>query len=145
MHWFLLHSRTWNRNKQPVYKWQAEAADGIKIWEWGHYYITLGRQINESTWLAFSNLFHPNRLANFPSYSFIRHYFLDFQLFPPPYSIIRAYLIKKFTEYNHPTCLFGPTRLIGTWEYCGGHSLTLVYFEWQGKFIKSSITRIIIL
>ena len=23
----------------------------------------------------------------------------------------------KFTQNNHPTRLFGPTRLIGTWEY----------------------------
>jgi len=39
---------------------------------------TLGCQINESTGLAFSHFFHPTRLANFPSYSFIRHYFLEF-------------------------------------------------------------------
>ena len=41
-------------------------------------WTTLGCQINESTRLAFTHFFHPTRLANFPSYLFIRHYFLEF-------------------------------------------------------------------
>ena len=32
-------------------------------------------------------------------------------LFGPTYSFM------KFAQNNHPTRLFGPTRLIGTWEY----------------------------
>ena len=43
---------------------------------------TLGCQINDSTRLSFSHFFHPALIANFLSYSFIRHFFLDFQLWP---------------------------------------------------------------
>ena len=42
-------------------------------------------------------IFQPTQLANFPLNSFIW-----------PYSFM------KFTQNNHPTRLFGPTRLIGT-------------------------------
>ena len=32
----------------------------------------------------------------------------------------------KFTQNTHPTRLFGPTRLIGTWEYCEFIQLVLI-------------------
>ena len=94
---------------------------------------TLRCQINESTRLAFSyffpsffyptrlaflhffttphaNFFHPTWLANFPPYLFIRHCFSRI-------SLITAYSFIKCTQNTRPTRLFGPTCLIGTWEY----------------------------
>ena len=39
----------------------------------------------------------------------------------------------KFTQNTHPTRLFGPTRLIGTWEY----SYTLVIIKIAINYLKS--------
>ena len=47
----------------------------------------------------YSHFFHPTRLAKFL-----------------PYLFICAYFFMKFAQNIHPTRLFGPTHLIGTWE-----------------------------
>ena len=49
------------------------------------------------------HFFHPTWLANFP-----------------------PYLFMKFSQNNHPTRLFGPTRLIGTWEYAKANLFNIV-------------------
>jgi hypothetical protein len=81
--------------------------------------LTLRCQINESTRLAFldfsrppySHFFHPTYLiSKFPTP-------LVYLGLASPYSFIWAYLSMKFAQNIHPTRLFGPTRLIGTWEY----------------------------
>ena len=48
------------------------------------------------------HFFHPTWLANFPSYSFIW-----------------AHSFMRFAQNSHPTFLFCPTRVFGTWEQRG--------------------------
>ena len=93
---------------------------------------TLRFQINEQTGLAFLDLFlpylhifHPIWLANFPAYCFIRLSLMSNLLVYEIY--INTGLLGPISLWNlhktciHPTRLFGPTRLIGTWEYVTCH------------------------
>ena len=75
---------------------------------------TLRCQINESTRLTFfeffprpTHLFGPTR-SHFPPYLISKFSTLLV------YLVHWSYSFMKFTQNIHPTCLFGPTRLIGT-------------------------------
>ena len=64
-----------------------------------------------SIFLFFSRLFGPT-CFHFPPYSISKFSTLLV------YLVHWSYSLMKFTQDIHSTFLFGPTHLIGTWEYC---------------------------